>query len=386
MARFIYFFGLCYLLLPVCLCAQSTRYASQRLEEIAATLQAEYRIDCRRPQVCPFGRGHIVVAENALHQIDHIGLQLFARQLMEENPSPVYHFVERYLLELCLMKEQTAVARRLKEEKVNLRFGKRRKKTVGEELTELLPRLMKSRNSLMILNSDNRYTVSFYDGDLLLLALRFPIQYELLWGMGKKEVESHFYADLLHYVSTLPTGETAAADSLLPADEAYRLVPHTDGCLSLPGEFYGVEAMNDTRFYRKRADGCYAPLRDPRYPEESVRNLFLLPVASSPKASVTQYLYGRRRLTFELPLDHLLSYCRAMGCRTYVGIERLDEQGVAGTAILQNSTYGYCHLLYFETGASVLSGAISISLYAYVPTHNVAALFPEKLVAPSSSR
>lgn len=403
--------------------AQQARgnFASLRLEQMAWTLMERYGVDCSRAALCAWGKDTLRVTEDALHRVDHIGLRLFAEETMAEMPSPVYRFVERYLLELCLEDETDDVVRRLKEDKVTLRFGEKRSKvreTRGEgrgtreegqerryggeaagreELKKLRERLQalpeaggEGESSLVILTDNHYYTVSLYRHAALQLTMRFPIQYELLWGMNKKEVESTLYTDLLHFrmpqaSEASPREEEGSADGLSPSDYEVEMLTATgDSCFVLTGEPYIIDAVNDNRHYRLLADGRYVPLCDVRRPEESVCNLFLFPqllTEQGPVLDVTQRLYNRRKLSFDVSLARLLAYCREMGCRPYVGIEKLTEERVEGTVVLLNSSHGYCHQLFFSADRRVLTRPdkyrIEAELYAYVPTHNIGALFQE---------
>ena len=104
------------------LTAQTTRYANRNLQQLAAQVQAECGMDCTRPGTAPFGQNRLVVTQDSLGRIDHIGLALFPETIASENPSPVYRFVERYLLELYLRRELPTPEQRLQEDRVTLRF------------------------------------------------------------------------------------------------------------------------------------------------------------------------------------------------------------------------------------------------------------------------
>lgn len=355
-------------------------FGSQRLKEIAMTLQAEYRIDCRKPQVCAFGGSELVVRENALRSIDHIGFRIFSEKLMAENPSPVYRFVERYLLELYLMEEPAERARKLAEDKVTLKCGKGKGEREDAALAKILPKL--ARASSVIILTDNRYySVSFYQASEALFSIRFPIRYELLWGMNKKEAENTFYEDLLHF----RVGRQAVTARNMPEDGSL-LVAINDSCFMEKGETYLIDAMNANRYYRRTPHGKYLPLRDMAYVEESIRNLFLLPTDEHITVSVTLHLYNRRKIIFETPLVQLLAFCRETGCRTFVGIESSEEQRVSGTVVLENASYGYCHQLHFATDTGILAEAgghkMDADLYVYVPTHNVSDLYADREQKP----
>ena len=92
------FYKLSLLLLVAGIClpavAQSQQYATKRLAHIDALLQkATFRhaLNCRK---------------NSFQEVEHLGLLLFPQQIRNLKPSPVYDFLERYLLELNIAKEE----------------------------------------------------------------------------------------------------------------------------------------------------------------------------------------------------------------------------------------------------------------------------------------
>ena len=367
----------------VCLClaahaaAQAPRFANGNLQRLAGQLQAEYGLDCTRPGTQELGQNRLVVTQDSLRRIDHIGLALFPESIVRENPSPVYRFVERYLLELYLPQEQPTPEQRLKEDNVTLRFPSNPGGSLRDDIARHLPRL-DEHTSLLVLTDNHRYSVSIYRGERALFVMRFPIRYELLWGMNKVEAENGFYEALLRY---RPPRATAVPP--LAAAQASALQPDGDGCLVLTGDSYVIAAVNNDRFYRLAPDGTCRPVLDRTHAEESLRNLFLMPdLSAGITASVTQRMYRRRTLQFDIPLHHLLSFCRTAGCQAYVGIETCTAERVTGTVILLNPSLGYCHQLYFETDIGILDHPrrhkMSLELYAFVPTHNIGNLFDEK--------
>lgn len=357
--------------------AQTPRFANRNLQELAGQLQTEYGLDCTQPGTKAFGQNRLVVTQDSLGRIDHIGLALFPAHIVRENPSPVYRFVERYLLELYLSRELPTPEQRLKEDNVTLRFPAHAGATLRDDIARHLP-CLDAQTSLLVLTDNHRYSLSIYRGKQALLIMRFPIRYELLWGMNKVEAENAFYESLLHFRPPKPTAVPPLSAGLTAA-----LQPDGDGCLLLPGDSYVIAAVNDDRFYRLAADGTYRPVMDRTHAAASLRNLFLMPDLSAEiTASVTQRLYRSRTRQFDIPLHHLLTFCHTEGCQTYVGIETCTADRVTGTVILLNPSYGYCHQLYFETDTGILDHPkrhkMSVELYAFVPTHNISNLFDEK--------
>lgn len=357
--------------------AQDTagNFQSRKLQEISKLLKEQYGIDCTAAFLDNVSGCPLDVQRNVMNQISHIGFKLFSRQLTESNPSPIYHFAERYLLELYLTENDTALQRKLKEDKVTLYPEGNKTKVVSKRsLTDILPGLANCP-SLFVTTDNTYYTMTWNEAGKTRLFLRFPIQYELLWGMNKAEAESLFYPSLCLF-------KEKPQPSTEPGDEAASTLTVTeDSCLVSEGEIYAVESMNTNRYYRKEGQR-YVPLHDINHPEMSLRNLFTLEADKRITATVVQRKYGLKKEKFTVQLNRLLSFARQTGCEIFVGIESIEKGKAKGMAIMLNRTMGYNHLLYFDTDLRILQNPehykMNIELYAYVPTHNIANLYSDK--------
>ena len=131
------------------------------------------------------------------------------------------------------------------------------------------------------------------------------------------------------------------------------------------------------------SDGGYSLIYSPDKPEESIRNLFVLPCDRSITAGVNQKLYGGKNIYFEIPLVQLHNFCQLEGCEIFVGIEECGNKKIKGMLILLNRSSGYNHVMHFNTDLRILEHPekykMNIQLYAYVPTHNIYSLFSEKI-------
>ena len=89
--------------------------------------------------------------------------------------------------------------------------------------------------------------------------------------MNKKEIESHFYPDLL-ISSSVVTGQE---DSLSVSSENMQNIGNNRFVWN--GEWYAVRSVNTNRYYEQLPDGSYSLIYSLNRPEESVRNLLVLP-------------------------------------------------------------------------------------------------------------
>ena len=358
------------------------QYTNLRLENLAEGLKADYGLDSRRTKEGRIASHPIVVERDAFGAICHIGFRLFPRDLMSQNPSPVYRFVERYLLELFLIRQRTEWDERLKEEKVKLRFFGTAATQPHAELERVLKAIEGGDLPFLMTTDNSHYTVLWRNKGKSFFSMRFPIQYELLWGMNKVECENRLYPSLLAFRPVATRSEVEAAIDVASMEK------QENGCYLRRGEWYELETLNSHAYYRPTRNG-YEPLFSERYPIESMHNLFGVLQGGQVQAHVVQRMYGRRKASYDMPLSKLLAFCRAEGCEVFTGIETMEKERITGSVILLNRSMGYIHILYFQAPLTLLSRPgqelLQLELYAYVPTHNLQSLYGEKMLNNKSN-
>lgn len=352
---------------------ENGRYENRKIEEIMGLLEknhlnAKSKGEYGMGSICP-GK-NLVVTTDSRGKINHVGIKMFDRQIMADYPSPVYLFVERYLLWALLTKDEAAIQERLDEERVSIRFGIRLNEKIYPNLRQALGRI-KPEHSFIITTDNSKYAITWLEEQRPILSVSFPIQYELIWGVNKKEAESGFQEDLNTYLSE---GKRPFSD--LSSSE---MTSVRDSCFRSDGDFYGLEDITSYRYYRKNPDSTYTLIYNKAYPAESVANLFTGSPDPAVKIRVTQRVYGGKRELFTVPLLGFLSFCRDNGCDIFVGIEKQDEYTVTGTAIMVNRSLGYNHILYFNVDIRMWDDSeaypVKAQLYAFVPMHNVSNLY-----------
>jgi hypothetical protein len=353
--------------------SDNERYENRKIEEIMELMEKNH-LDVKAAgeyslgSACP-GK-NLILGTDSKGAINHVGIKLFDRRIIADYPSPVYLFVERYLLWALLMKDESAIKERLKEDRVVFRFGMKLNDKIYPNLKQSL-REIKQDQSFIITTDNSKYAVTWLEDHRPILSISFPIQYELIWGMNKKEAESLFQEDLKVFLSK---------ERALPAEAApTELSLVRDSCYRSEGDFYGLEDITSYRYYTKRAENQAYLIYNRANPVESVANLFTANPDSKIKIEITQRMYGGKRELFTASLTDFLSFCRENGCEIFVGIERQEEYSVAGTAIMVNRSLGYNHILYFNVDMRMWdnpeSYPVTAQLYAFVPMHNVSSLY-----------
>lgn len=343
---------------------QTLQRIAEMLPEIPAeTTSCDEIILSRVHKECP-----IIVNRNAEGTIIHIGFKIFNRKVTEKHPTPLYDFIERYILELYLLSSDLEMATRLKMDRVRISSESH---SLSSSLKKGLQRILSENTddcSLYITCNNNRYTVSMIHKDRQLLQIGFPIRHELITGYSKLEAESLFYPSLLMH--------TDIQSSPLTDME---MIPYKDSLYHTFEESYIMNKVISTSYYYKETEG-YLPVISPIYPLESVYNLFN---AQNHKENITvaisQSLYGGKRLDYEVPLNQLTDFLHKQNCTIYTGIKEVNDSIISATGMAVNMELGYQHLVTFTVGRQLLDHpekyAIKAKMYCYIPIHNISTLF-----------
>jgi hypothetical protein len=311
----------------------------------------------------------LIVHRNARQAIDHIGVKLFDRNLMQKYPSPLYEFLERYFLQLLLTEDETVLTDRMRLERIKLSSDVPAKGNYKKWLRDIIAQCSPD-HSIRISCHNNRYHLSEDDNGRTVFSIYLPVRYELITGFTKVEAERAVYDGLLRHTYAEP--RTAAESDYFA----------TDGDLYLLNEeYYGTEEIVSTSYYNK-VEGKYVPVWGGGDVAKSVYNLFNVAWDSPLPVEVTQKMYGNQTLTYEVTVGRLTNYLRAQGCQLYTGIQKMTGQEVRGVLMAVNDELGYQHFMSFRITGPVWddpsAGSISLSMYSYIPNHNVSALIDQK--------
>lgn len=345
-------------------------YIGERVNYTAEKLYTNYAVDCYRSAKTKVD-GHIVrIRKNRSGKVYHIGFEFFPDDMIDQPSATVHRFIESYLLYLYLLKDDAEIHRQMQEDKVQIHFqGKPHKGQLQKRLIESLPLTTPDRTFTIHMN-ESKYTAACTEKEKPLFEIIFPINYQLLSGMNKKESEQAFYEQL------------ATATGLPCPDQAISATaPERIGanCYIQRGEIYQIESMNNHRYYI--LDGVFKQLSDTLQAAKSIHNLFTMHADKMLETDISLQLYGGKQIGFSTPLCRLLEFCREEGCEIFAGIEQENAGAVKGTAILLNRTQGYSHTLSFEVNPQILthpeSHRMKADLYLFAPIHNIETLYYE---------
>jgi hypothetical protein len=308
----------------------------------------------------------LIVHRDKRGAVDHIGVKLFDRDLMQRYPSPLYEFVERYFLELLLERDEAAISDRLHLERIKISSDVPAAGNYKKWLRDIIAQCSPA-HSIHITCNNNRYHICETDNQRTVFSMYLPVRYELITGFTKLEAERAVYDALLRHTYV---------ETRQPAEGDY--FPTEDGDLyCLNEEYYGTEEIISTSYYRKES-GEFKPVFSAADRAKSVYNLFNVAWNSPVPVEVTQKLYGNQTLTYEVTVGRLTNYLRQAGCSLYTGIQEMEGDTVRGVVMAVNAELGYQHFMSFTLAGALGNGAspgtVKMSMYSYIPIHNVSAL------------
>lgn len=292
-------------------------------------------------------------------------LHLFSDEVKTMASPIVYDFLERYLYEVSKASRGYDFYRKMADDKVVVRDGSL------DNIGKLSPATLFTITRY----EDKGYDISWHDEKgRVLLCMQFPIQYELLLGKPKVEIEREFKAEL--------TSQDVAFTCIIPTASQAPLADIVGIYSPNPVSHYYVKDLNTATFFWKQNDAM-VPVSSKDYKAFSAANIFLgvNNNVSDYVLHVEQKLYGFKSQSFIVKLTQWLNYCKENHLTVYFGIEEEREDGLKALLIAQNRDLGYNHMLsiilpdnFLEKRDCVFKAVAN----AYIPTDNIKNLYNEQ--------
>ena len=289
---------------------------------------------------------------------------LFSDEIKEECPSVVYDFLERYLFETdSLQQKGENLRQKLHDDKVLFVTGNA---SIARRLTPATP--------CSISTIEGKYYKVVWTDTLgkTLLSLAFPMQYELLLGKSKVELEK-----------TLKDEIYAAKEfKVVPIEKDIETQKQGDGCLmTQPAENYYVKSLNTATYYRESAD-TLQPVFDNADKWHSAANLLQGVIANvvSYTIYVEQNVYGFKKQNFTMKLSQWLAYCQEMKLKIFFTVEEERSDGLKALLIAQSEDLKFNHMISIVIPDNFVSNpkvVLKATLNAYIPTQNVKNLYQQ---------
>jgi hypothetical protein len=330
-------------------------YATDRLQAMAARLSIRELDTLSAGTYTGFRfRQHpLAIRVNMCNEVEHIGFKLFDTSLMDNHPSPVYDFLERYLLELSFLSES--------DRYLKMGIDKVRPETGNTDVIYNFTGSEGFRINLIELLS---YRVAWERNGKEILALSFPMDYQLLSGCNAIELERNFVRNISRFTVGAGFNDLFFADD--PGKEEKYYIRE--------GGHYRIDAIRNDLYYVK-ADTGWELVSDTSKLYWSASNMMLSPDTPGEydlEMELDEYGYKSEKIT--VGLKEWISFCQKEGCTPYFGIKAKNDSDITGTVFMVNTTGGYCHMLSATIPLSCMDthrGTIRGRLFVYIPLHNV---------------
>jgi hypothetical protein len=290
-------------------------------------------------------------------QTDKGTLHLFHEDVKTKASPVVYDFLERYLYKISHEAHGFDFYQSMADDKVVVKGGSL------DNIAKLSPESLFS----LIRYDDKGYDACWQDSTgHVLLDIQFPIQFELLLGQPKSEIEKEMQDLLKSYPDTMPRIR-------MEQDLQYT----SDGFLSSASPtYYYIKEVNTSTYYEDRPLGKAKAVFSEQQKAYSAANLLqgVINEAYDYKLYIEQNMYNFGKKQYSITLKQWLNYCREQKLTIYFGVEEERVDGMKALLIVQSPDLGYNHVMSLilpDNFVNTRDAVIKATLNAYIPTDNV---------------
>lgn len=323
----------------------------------------------------------IVVRTDAMGEIEHVGIPLFADVMRLLQPSPVYDFLEYALLNW----QYKVTPNQLYLSKVIFRKG---------NWLSLLGGHLDQYECSITNREDKLYVVSWKKEGKEIVSIGIPIDYELLNNDTRRNMELAFVKSLTGMHPTIHRTKHKNVE------EESLSIYGTGGLFVLPGKSYLVDILNQNVYYElttvcETTDTIIknepvtltaeavlpVVVRSQEHPAETFANLMMCDEMSVPDVMMELdfHLSNYHRQTITLPLSQLKAICRQNGCEFYFACSGVNGDKVGGVMFASNLRKGYNHLFSLKLPQDQLTAetvpTIHADVYLFIPPVDKSKLF-----------
>lgn len=312
---------------------------------------------------------NVIIEKSYDSLITHLGINLF--QEYPGNYSKfIYQFTERYLLKTLLQKENIPFA---EIDGLSLLLNDKLYSPTESNKKSLLS-LINNFTSLRLSKQSDSFILTITDDSLNNLEMIFDIQYDLITGMDKKELDEMVYTGLS---SNSEPGGNPDSISIPPADKLKNLGKN----IYVDKDDQLIDGISNSRYFIIR-DAKPEILFEKKYPEQSVKNIFYEPMLAKTTTIITvkQKLYGGRTVQYETSLNDFSNYFKE-NCELYTGVESISGDSIRAMLVYYETDLKLLHLAVVDLNYTDLfkqnSISIACQLYANIRTDNISNIFKE---------
>lgn len=348
---------------PLCVCSQTRSAAKDNVTNVLRAIGITNVDTLATGNTLYTIRGQRVVLRVSADGVEHVGIPVFPMEMRRATPSPVYDYIEYTLLVNTLDLPVASVPH----------GGITFIKGSWNDMLAITPDMQCS----VICNDGKNYEVTWQRSDgATLVAVSFPVQYDMLMFSNKEELEKRL-------IQKLKTIEGQQTDNTIRRAKAvlFSRLYENDEVYMLEGDCHIKPIITNNLYYR-RSGSTYHLFSSSRLPAESLANILLTADRRLPKArmllSVVKYDGNTEKL--EITAADWLECMKADGCHSYYAFDKEEDGKATVVLYATNETTGYDHVLMLSCDIDQLDKSV-LSLYgtAYLfsPTSNINNLFYE---------
>lgn len=295
----------------------------------------------------------VIIIRNEANIITHIGYKLFAHSLRTEHPSPIYNYIEYALLDHKFHFSDNPFTYR------DLKFiegGWNDVETVSETTSFQIDAVQ-----------DRFYILTWLLSDSKKVRLQFPINYERLSLVNRRELEQNIIRDINKYHVKEP----------IPLDfDGKNLSYNEKGVAYIEGHTYLDKAINNNIYYQKSDLSNWSLMYSSEYPIETLANLCVAAdvMAVDDIINIKFVKYDYTKEIVAVKMKDFIGYMKSEGCVPFWGVESIEGDKIEGALFLYNKDKGFNHVLKIEAYIKdVAAGKRELTATAYLlsPTTNV---------------
>lgn len=351
--------GILLLILIICSCSlwnkvHAVSFQASYLERTAQHLKFD-RLDTLRSEanIISYQSVPVIIIKNDDNVITHIGYKIFAHSLRAEHPSPIYNYIEYALLDHKFHFSDNP-------------FTYKDLKFIEGSWTDV--ETVSETTSFQIDAVENRfYILTWLLNDRKKVSLQFPINYERLSLVNRKELEQNIIKDINRYHVKEPVQMDFSEKNFCYNEK---------GVAYKEGRTYLDKAINNNIYYQKSDSSNWSLMYSSDYPVETIANLCVAADAMTVDdiVNIKFVKYDYTKEIVAVKMKDFIGYMKSEGCVPFWGVESIEGDKIEGALFLYNKDKGFIHVLKIEAYIKdVAAGKREFTATAYLlsPTTNV---------------
>lgn len=351
--------GILLLILIICSCSlwnkvHAVSFQASYLERTAQHLKFD-RLDTLRSEanIISYQSVPVIIIKNDDNVITHIGYKIFAHSLRAEHPSPIYNYIEYALLDHRFHFSDNP-------------FTYKDLKFIEGSWTDV--ETVSETTSFQIDAVQNRfYILTWLLNDRKKVSLQFPINYERLSLVNRKELEQNIIKDINRYHVKEPVQMDFSEKNFSYNEK---------GVAYKEGHTYLDKAINNNIYYQKSDSSNWSLMYSSDYPVETIANLCVAAdaMAVDDIVNIKFVKYDYTKEIVAVKMKDFIGYMKSEGCVPFWGVESIEGDKIEGALFLYNKDKGFNHVLKIEAYIKdVAAGKREFTATAYLlsPTTNV---------------